>query len=265
MTGGSLLVRVLGHTAMLIHGDTLVYDRWRWLKRRLPAASGNERLIDIGCGSGAFTVGAAKRRYHALGLTWDDSERAKASGRAAMVGAGAARFETYDVRALAARDDLAAAFDVALCFENIEHVLDDRRLMIDIAGVLAPGGRLFLTTPNFDFRPITDEDLGPISTVEDGGHVRRGYRPDDLNDLCRTAGLTPEEISYCSGFLSQKITALLRRMGAVNYLAGWVLILPFRLLPPLLDGIIARITGWPGYSICLVACKPGNEATGDGA
>ena len=29
------LVRALGFPATLIHGDTLVWDRWRWLKPRL--------------------------------------------------------------------------------------------------------------------------------------------------------------------------------------------------------------------------------------
>ena len=31
-----------------------------------------EALIDIGCGSGAFSIGAALRGYNSLGLSWDE-------------------------------------------------------------------------------------------------------------------------------------------------------------------------------------------------
>ena len=30
-----LLVRLFGWRATLVHGDPLVYDRWRWINRRL--------------------------------------------------------------------------------------------------------------------------------------------------------------------------------------------------------------------------------------
>ena len=241
---------------MLIRGDTLVLDRWHWIRKHLPRTANGEWIIDVGCGSGAFTVGAAKRGYDALGLTWDEAERSKAAARAAHVKLTTPKFETFDVRDLGSRVDLADTFDVALCCENIEHVLDDAKLMTDISGVLKPGGRLLLTTPNYDYRPISAGDLGPFSPIENGGHVRRGYTPAHLIELCEIAGLEPEEISYCSGLLSQKITALLRKLSAVNYLMAWLIILALRPLPLFFDHLIARLTGWPGYSICLVAYKP---------
>ena len=42
----SQLVKLLGFPATLIHGDTLVLDRWLWLKRRLPLTAAGETLLD---------------------------------------------------------------------------------------------------------------------------------------------------------------------------------------------------------------------------
>ena len=77
-----------------------------------------------------------------------------------------------------------------------------------------------------------------------------------LEELCEHSGLRVERISYCSGYVSQKVTAVMWRVSAINALLAWALILPLRALPPLLDPLITVILGWPHYSICLEAYKP---------
>jgi 2-polyprenyl-3-methyl-5-hydroxy-6-metoxy-1,4-benzoquinol methylase len=47
---------------------------------------------------------------------------------------------------------------VALCFENIEHILNDSKLMVDMGRCLKPGGTLLLTTPYVHYKPITHGD-----------------------------------------------------------------------------------------------------------
>ncbi len=101
------LVRALGFPATLIHGDTLVWDRWRWLKPRLKEYHGN--LLDVGCGSGAFTIGAARMGYDALGLSWDKRNQTVAAQRAAIAKAQGAHFDVCDVRHLGERADLLSA------------------------------------------------------------------------------------------------------------------------------------------------------------
>src|SRR6516225_9143784 len=110
----SLLVRIIGFPATLIHGDTLVLDRWLWLRRRLPITANGETLIDIGCGTGAFTIGAAKRGYRAVGLSWDERNQSENNFRAKFCGKHNNKF------------------DVAICAENIEHIINDKKLVIDI-------------------------------------------------------------------------------------------------------------------------------------
>ena len=252
----SLLVRILGFPATIIHGDTLVLDRWRWVKDRLPRTRNNETLLDVGCGSGAFSIGAALRGYSPLGLSWDTVDLEKASQRAEMCNASGARFECWDVRLLHDRKDLVGAFDVVLCLENIEHLIDDAKLMQDMAACLRPGGRLLLTTPFMHYKPITPGDMGPFSKIEDGWHVRRGYSPPMLKELCSIAGLVPERITYCSGYLSQKVTFLFRMLGSIHPLLAWALTLPLRVLPPILDWLVTPALRWPWFSICLEAYKP---------
>jgi len=252
----SPLVELLGFPATLIHGDTLVLDRWLWLKQRLPAVPrGSGRLLDVGCGSGAFTIGAALRGYRALGLSWDRRNMDAARHRASLCKAPLAEFEVQDIRHLDTRPDLQDRFEMVICCEVIEHVLDDRKLMLDMSRCLKSGGELLLTTPNFNYRPITRSDDGPFSQVEDGWHVRRGYTAEDLRALCAAAGLKVSGIAYCSGFVSQRITRLMRAAGAIHPMLGWGLVLPLRPLPPLSDAWVSRILRWPGYSITLRANK----------
>jgi 2-polyprenyl-3-methyl-5-hydroxy-6-metoxy-1,4-benzoquinol methylase len=253
---GSMLVRVLGFPATLIHGDPLVLDRWLWLKKRLPSPTNGENLIDVGCGTGAFTIGAALRGYKSLGLSWDDRNQSVARERALICKAPSAKFEVFDVRKLDQRKDLFSKFDIALSFENIEHILDDRKLMQDIAKCLKPGGRLLLTTPNDKYRPISAHDAGPFSPIEDGRHVRKGYNEERLIELCNDAGLDFQSCSFCSGFLSQKLAYLLRLVASIHPLFAWAVILPFRILPPIFDPLISKLNLWPQYSICLEANKP---------
>jgi SAM-dependent methyltransferase len=252
----SLLVNFLGHPALILHGDTLMLDRWHWLKSRIPYTRNDEALIDIGCGSGAFTIGAALRGYHSIGLSWDLRNQNVAVKRAKICKASNASFDVLDVRKLDSMTDFVSAFDIAICLENIEHIIDDAKLMLDIAACLKPGGRLLLTTPYLLNIHISKGDMGPFLPIENGEHVRRGYSEAMLHELCLRANLVPERFSYVSGFLSQKLTYVSRALSPIHPILGWIAILPFRWLPPLLDHIIYRVTKYPYFSICLEAYKP---------
>jgi len=164
-----------------------------------------------------------------------------------------ARFEVQDVRTLSTRYDLKESFEIITCFENIEHIIDDAAVMRSLAHVLRPGGRLLLTTPSQDYIPMAAGDAGPFKEVEDGGHVRKGYSPERLSCLSEQAGLKVVEISFCSGWSSQKVTTLLRALTCrIGYGPAWALTFPLRLVPPLFDN---RDQLYPRYSICMMATK----------
>jgi SAM-dependent methyltransferase len=249
------LTKLLGVSAGLIQGDFFTRDRWLWLKERLPETLNDEALLDVGCGTGAFSIAAAQRGYDCLGLSWDESDLAVATARAAICGAAKARFRVCDIRRLNSQEDLKGRFDFAICCENLEHVLEDRGLILAIHECLKPGGRLLLTTPNYHYKAVTRGDLGPFEKEELGWHVRRGYSRGQLLDLFHDSGFFVENISFCSGWFSQKGTRFLRIFDGKPFLIGWVLTLPIRYFLPPLDQVHARLFRHPGYSICVEAIK----------
>jgi 2-polyprenyl-3-methyl-5-hydroxy-6-metoxy-1,4-benzoquinol methylase len=107
--------------------------------------------------------------YKALGLSWDERNQSVARQRAKMCKTALANFEGLDVRQLDMSTDPNGQFDVVLCCENIEHVLDNQQLMVDMVRYLKPGSTLRLTTPNFNYRAITVGDEGPFLPIENGG------------------------------------------------------------------------------------------------
>jgi len=252
----NLPLRLFGWRAAMTHGDMMMLDRWNWIKQRLPETCDSPKLLDVGCGTGAFTIATAKRGYEALGLSWDKRNQAVAQDRADICGASSASFEILDVRDLNERQEFKSTFDYILCLECIEHILDDFRLVASMAECLRPGGRLLLTTPNYLYTPVTSLDKGPFKPFESGWHVRRGYSPAMLRELCAAAGLTVEEISYCSGPISQLVVKVYRPLANLSVAFAWIVTLPLRLLPLLLEHNVGKLLPQPGYSICLEAYKP---------
>jgi SAM-dependent methyltransferase len=248
------LIKVFGSSIPLISGDTLVLDRWQWLKKTLPVVSATEsvELLDVGCGSGAFTINSALRGYKALGLSWDERNQKVAEERASICKADLASFQICDVRDLDKESHLKNRFQYVVNTENIEHIINDVKLMNDIHDCLLDNGILLLTTPNKDFIPMWgDSRIIPDPPIEDGNHVRLGYTKQDCYDICEKTGFKVIKVEYCSGFLSQKITSLFRILTKMNQALGWGIVLPLRVLPPLFD----RFIPYTGYSICLIAQK----------
>lgn len=114
-----------------------------------------------------------------------------------------------------------AAFDAVCCMELIEHVPDPAGLIGDLAALLRPGGKVFLSTldrtpTSFLIAIIGAEYIARL--LPRGTHDYRQFlRPSELAALLRKAGLVLDEISGIAyNPLSRK--AWLTRRTAVNYL-----------------------------------------------
>ena len=96
------------------------------------------RLLDVGCGTGAFLQLAKERGWDTVGTEFSPYAARTASAAGLHVHAG-------EVWEAGLPDD---AFDLVTCWHVIEHVADPGRVMSEMARLLRPGGRLVLATPN---------------------------------------------------------------------------------------------------------------------
>jgi SAM-dependent methyltransferase len=246
------MLRAFGWSPLLIHGDPCVLDRWLWLRRQL--RRGDVRTFDAGCGNGAFSIYAARSGNRVVAGSFSEREQEDAKRRAGTLGVDGIDFRLIDLRELERRRTELGSFDQIICFETIEHLLDDEGLVGSLGEILEPGGRLLLTAPFEGHHPLYTEDRHP-SPVEDGSHVRYGYTQERLRELARHAGLEVESEGFVSGVVSQKLTDLMRwltpRLGRVP---AWAIVLPLRPLV-ILDRPLSRILRYPYLSVALSAAK----------
>lgn len=136
--------------SLLIHPNTVRSDLR--LLDKLAARAPGRRLLDLGCGYGALVDTANRHGWDARGIDLSSA----AIQVAHSMGVRCERVDVFD----AALD--AERFDVITMSEFIEHVPHPGRFFARAEQLLAPGGLLYLTTPNFDSlqRYILREELG---------------------------------------------------------------------------------------------------------
>lgn len=101
------------------------------------------RILDAGCGVGAYTHALQEAGARALGVDVEEARVAEARGRAS-----GACFAVASVERLPFGD---GTFDVVFSHEVLEHVEDDLQALQEAARVLRPGGSLVLFVPNRGF------------------------------------------------------------------------------------------------------------------
>lgn len=100
-----------------------------------------DRALDLGCGDGVFTIVLAEAAAQVVGA--DVAQGALDRARA--------RDPKLDLRLIPIDGALPfedCRFDLVWASEVVEHVADTSRWLSEVRRVLAPGGRLLLTTPS---------------------------------------------------------------------------------------------------------------------
>ncbi|MGH8113695.1 MAG: bifunctional 2-polyprenyl-6-hydroxyphenol methylase/3-demethylubiquinol 3-O-methyltransferase UbiG [Rhodanobacteraceae bacterium] len=182
------------------------------------------RLADVGCGGGLLSEALAKGGADVVAIDLAPEVIEVAKLHLHDTSEGLPNPLTIDYR-LCSSGDLAGAepgaFDAVCCMELIEHVPDPAALIGDLAALLKPGGKLFLSTLNrtpasFAAAIIGAEYVGRL--LPRGTHDYRQFlRPSELAALLRRTGLTLDEIS---GIAYNPLTrkAWLTPHTAINYL-----------------------------------------------
>jgi len=150
-----------------------------------------KRVLDVGCGAGLLCEPLARMGGAVTGLDAAPENIAAAAAHAAAGGL------SIDYRAGSVEHLTGERFDLVTCLEVIEHVADPARFVRGLAGALAPGGLMVLSTPNRT--PLSR--LAMITLAEGVGAIPRGTHdwnrfltPDELTVLLQSEGLTVREV-----------------------------------------------------------------------
>lgn len=145
-----------------------------------------KRALDMGCGAGLLCEPLARLGAVVTGVDAAPENIAAAKLHAASVGL------SIDYRAGDTGIVAGAKFDLVMSLEVIEHVSDPAAFVAGLAGALADGGLMILSTPN----RTRLSQLSMITLGEGLGHIPRGTHdwdkfiaPDELVSLLKDAGL----------------------------------------------------------------------------
>lgn len=130
--------------------------------RRLRRTAAGRRFIDVGCNVGFAVAAAQSCGFDALGIDIDNA--AIESARALFPDCRFARCDVAEVE---------GSFDVAYCSEVIEHLPEPVPFLAAIRRALAPGGLIYVTTPDMAHRsqPRTPRELLASDVIRPPEHL----------------------------------------------------------------------------------------------
>jgi 2-polyprenyl-6-hydroxyphenyl methylase/3-demethylubiquinone-9 3-methyltransferase len=169
--------------------------RLRYIRERVDAHWGGDgtgftplagrTALDVGCGAGLLCEPLARLGAAVTGIDAAPEAIAVAEAHAAQGGLA------IDYRACGI-ETMTGRFDLVTSLEVIEHVSDPAGFVRGLAGAMADGGLLILSTPNRT--PLSR--LALITVAEGTGRIPRGTHdwdrfltPEELTALLRDAGL----------------------------------------------------------------------------
>jgi SAM-dependent methyltransferase len=170
----------------------------RYLLRGLPPTA---RCLELGCAKGALSY--FLRRMGGWWVSADlDAPHVRETRR--VVGTNVVQVDT---RGLPFRPE---SFDVVVSLDYMEHIEDDRACLDELCALVRPGGRLIIGTPCTGRLYLLNR-IKPWLGLrgEHYGHVREGYRPEDLYQALVYRGFEVERVVTYARFLTEGVELLM--------------------------------------------------------
>jgi 2-polyprenyl-6-hydroxyphenyl methylase / 3-demethylubiquinone-9 3-methyltransferase len=163
--------------------------RLEWINSLCPL-KGME-VLDVGCGGGILTDSMARQGAKALGIDLSTKPLKVAQLHAMEAGTENVDYCEIAVEVLAA--ERPASFDAVTCMEMLEHVPDPASVVRACSALAKPGGWLFFSTLNRNFKAFMMAIVGAeyvLKMLPAGTHeYARFLKPSELAQFVRDAGL----------------------------------------------------------------------------
>lgn len=178
--------------------DLLLLRAWH-IQRELQAwAKGRTdrdlHIYDAGAGFGQYSYWLSGRspRWSITAVDVKDEQVADCNAFFQRIGRPKVKFEVGDVTKFVQPD----AFELVVCVDVMEHILEDEAALRCYSTSLKPGGMLIISTPSDQGGSDVHEE-GEGSFIEE--HVRDGYNIDDIRAKCLRNGFTKVDARYSYG------------------------------------------------------------------
>ncbi|MFH1155346.1 MAG: methyltransferase domain-containing protein [Pseudomonadota bacterium] len=145
-----------------IEGSELHYEHLHRYAFAASLASG-KRVLDLASGEGYGSAGLAEKACYVLGVDIDAHVVAHARRTYGRTGLDFCAGSLLDFPLKAGK-----GFDMAVCFEAIEHIEQHDRFLVQVKQQLKPGGLFIVSTPN----KLMSQDAAP---VKNPFHVKELY------------------------------------------------------------------------------------------
>jgi 2-polyprenyl-6-hydroxyphenyl methylase/3-demethylubiquinone-9 3-methyltransferase len=178
-----------------------------------------KRVLDVGCGGGILSDSMARCGARVLGIDLASKPLRVAQLHALEAATPNVEYREVAVEALAAESP--ATFDVVTCMEMLEHVPDPAASIAVLGKLLRPGGDLFVSTINRNFKSFLLAIVGAeyvANLVPRGTHeYERLLKPSELARFARAAALDVLDIAGLR-YDPVREQCSLTRDPSVNYL-----------------------------------------------
>jgi 2-polyprenyl-6-hydroxyphenyl methylase/3-demethylubiquinone-9 3-methyltransferase len=192
--------------------------RLEWINALAPLAGKN--VIDIGCGGGVLSEAMARKGAKVTGI--DLSQKAlKVADLHSLESGIEVRYQHIAAEEMAHAEP--GQYDVVTCMEMLEHVPDPAAVVRAAATLVKPGGKVFFSTLNRNFKSYLFAVIGAeyvLRMLPRGTHdYAKFITPAELSQYVRQAGLVVDCLKGLSYNPLTKIYSL-NNDTDVNYMVA---------------------------------------------